>query len=312
MIFKDYYKILEISNYKASVDEIKQAYREQAKKYHPDINSSNASAEERFKDINEAYKVLSDPHSRRKYDRMWYTHVGKKQKTSYEESKREKNSVFSDFFQMFFGEKTSESKNTTVEPHKNKKVAIKGENIDTEINVSISEAFYGQEKKISLRTLNGKMKTFTIKIPAGIRNHEKIRLMGQGKPGENGGRAGDLLIKIQIENDEKYQLEGIDLYTNLYLSPWEAALGTKTKLNSIDEEVSLHVPQGIQSGEIVRLAGKGYLDGKGGRGDLIARVCIMVPKDMTEQEKKLFQELQKISKYDPRKTYNKNKMNSKS
>ena len=182
---------------------------------------------------------------------------------------------------------------------------IKGENIDTEINVSILEAFYGQEKKISLRALNGKMKTFTIKIPAGIRNHEKIRLMGQGKPGENGGRPGDLLIKIQIENDAKYALEGIDLYTNLYLTPWEAALGTKVELASIDEEISLHVPQGIESGEIIKIENKGYLDGKGGRGDLIAKVCIMVPKDMTDQEKKLFQELKKISNYNPRKIYNK-------
>ena len=303
MIFKDYYKILQIKNYKASEEEIKQAYREQAKKYHPDINTNSRSAEERFKDINEAYKVLSNQSSRKKYDRMWYTHVGKKQKNNYEESKRSKDSIFSDFFNMFFGEKASGDTEEPQENRKNKKVPIKGENIDTEINVSILEAFYGQEKKISLRALNGKMKTFTIKIPAGIRNNEKIRLMGQGKPGQNGGRSGDLLIKIQIENDEKYALEGIDLYTNLYLTPWEAALGTKVELVSIDEEISLHVPQGIESGEIIKIGNKGYLDGKGGRGDLIAKVCIMVPKDMTEQEKKLFQELKKISKYNPRKIY---------
>ena len=303
MIFKDYYKILQIKNYKASEEEIKQAYREQAKKYHPDINTNSRSAEERFKDINEAYKVLSNQSSRKKYDRMWYTHVGKKQKNNYEESKRGKDSIFSDFFNMFFGEKPASDTEKPQENRKNKKVPIKGENIDTEINVSILEAFYGQEKKISLRALNGKMKTFTIKIPAGIRNNEKIRLMGQGKPGENGGRPGDLLIKIQIENDEKYALEGIDLYTNLYLTPWEAALGTKVELASIDEEISLHVPQGIESGEIIKIENKGYLDGKGGRGDLIARVCIMVPKDMTEQEKKLFQEFKKISKYNPRKIY---------
>ncbi len=303
MIFKDYYKILEIKNYKASEEEIKQAYREQAKKYHPDINTNSRSAEERFKDINEAYKVLSNQSSRKKYDRMWYTHVGKKQKNNYEESKRSKDSIFSDFFNMFFGEKATSDTEEPQENRKNKKVPIKGENIDTEINVSILEAFYGQEKKISLRALSGKMKTFTIKIPAGIRNNEKIRLMGQGKPGQNGGRSGDLLIKIQIENDEKYALEGIDLYTNLYLTPWEAALGTKVELASIDEEISLHVPQGIESGEIIKIGNKGYLDGKGGRGDLIAKVCIMVPKDMTEQEKKLFQELKKISKYNPRKIY---------
>ena len=195
MIFKDYYKILGINNSKASAEEIKQAYREQAKKYHPDINTTSTSAEERFKDINEAYKVLSNYTSRKKYDRMWNTHIGKKQKTTYEESKRNSGSIFSDFFNMFFGEKIENEPEQEKDSKKNKKVAIKGENIETEINVSILEAFYGQEKKISLRTLNGKMKTFTIKIPAGIRNYEKIRLMGQGKPGENGGRAGDLKKK---------------------------------------------------------------------------------------------------------------------
>lgn len=305
MIFKDYYKILEISNYKASTEEIKQAYREQAKKYHPDINNTSSSSEERFKDINEAYKVLSNSSSRRKYDRMWYTHVGKKQKNNFEESTRSKGSIFSDFFNMFFGEKVQDKPTQSQEAKKNKKVAIKGENIDTEVNVSILEAFYGQEKKISLRTLNGKMKTFTIKIPAGIRNHEKIRLIGQGKPGENGGRPGDLLIKIQIKNDERYQLNGVDLYTNLYLTPWEAALGTKVTLQSIDEEVSLYVPKGIQSGELIRIKEKGYLNGKGGRGDLIAKVCIMVPKNMTEQEKNLFEELKEVSKYNPREMCNK-------
>ena len=305
MIFKDYYKILEISNYKASQEEIKQAYREQAKKYHPDINTTNSMAEERFKDINEAYKVLSETASRRKYDRMWYNHIGKKQKVKYEESARDKGAVFSDFFRMFFGENIQSNEDKPQEKKNTKKASVKGENIETEINISIIEAFYGSEKKISLRTLNGRMKTFTIKIPAGIRNHEKIRLMGQGKPGENGGRPGDLLIKVQIEDDEKYKLNGIDLYTNLYLTPWEAALGTKVTLNSINEEISLHVPQGIQSGETIHLKEKGYLDGKGGRGELITNICIMVPKVMTDQEKALFQELKEVSTYDPRNTYNK-------
>ena len=299
MIFKDYYKILDLNGSGATPEEIKQAYREQAKKYHPDINTTNELAEERFKDISEAYKVLSAPASKRKYDRMWNTHVGKKRK-NYEESKREKDSIFSDFFQMFFGDMiTTEKQNMKKE--KNKKVPIKGENIETGINVSIQEAFYGAEKKITLRTLNGKMKTFTIKIPTGIRNAEKIRLMGQGKPGENGGKPGDLLIKINIQNDKNYKLEGIELYTNLYLTPWEAALGTKIDLNAIDDTVSLYIPQGVQSGEKIRICGKGYHDGQTRRGDLVAEVQIMVPKEMEQKEKQLFEELQKISKYNPRK-----------
>lgn len=300
MIFKDYYKILELSQTNVTTDQIKQAYREQAKKYHPDINTANQFAEERFKDVNEAYKVLSNPASKKKYDRMWNTHVGRKRSKAYEESTRRKGSIFSEFFQMFFGELNQKE---DMQKQTNKKVPIKGENIETEIDVSIADAFYGVEKKIALRTLNGKMKNFTVKIPTGIRNGERIRLMGQGKPGQNGGKSGDLLIKINIQNDEKYKLQGYDLYTNLYLTPWEAALGTKVDINTIDEQVSLYVPQGVQSGETIRLPSKGYHDGKAGRGDYVVQIQIMVPKNITTEEKNLFKQLQEVSKYHPREIY---------
>ena len=144
------------------------------------------------------------------------------------------------------------------------------------------------------------MREFNIKIPAGIRNEEKIRLMGQGKPGENGGKAGDLLVRIHIENDKKFTLDGVDLVTNLYVAPWEAALGTKLNISSIDEEMLLYIPKGTQCGESLKLKGKGYLDGKGGRGDLIINIQIMNPTDITEEEEKLFEQLKKISKYNPR------------
>lgn len=294
MVFKDYYKILGLDNNKVTQNEIKSAYREQAKKYHPDINSENDFYEERFKDINEAYKVLSTPTSKRKYDRMWNSNVGRKQK--FEESKREEGSVFSNFFNMFFGEKIEEK----VEDKKNKKIAIKGENIDTEIDVSIDEAFYGQDKKISLRTQNGKLKTFTVKIPSGIRNGEKIRLIGQGKSGVNGGKNGDLLIKINIKDDKKFTLRGTDIYTNLYVTPWEAMLGSKVSIDTIGETIYLHIPQGIESGETIKIPGKGYRDGKGGRGELVADIKIMIPKTPTKEEMKYFSKLNEISKFNPR------------
>ena len=296
MIFKDYYKILGLDNNKVSIDEIKIAYREQAKKYHPDVNIGNKNAEERFKDINEAYKVLSDFTSKKKYDRMWNTHIGRK-KVNYEESKREKGSIFSDFFNMFFGESQNQVEQKSI---KNNKVPIKGENIETEINVNIEEAFYGAEKKISLRTVEGKMKTFAVAIPAGIRNSEKVRLLGQGKEGSNGGKNGDLFIKINIQDGKKYKLKGLDIYTDLKITPWEAALGTRISVDSIDETLSLCIPQGTESGEKVRIPNKGYKDGKGGRGDLIAEVKIMIPKKMSEEEKQLFEQFNKISKYNPR------------
>ena len=147
------------------------------------------------------------------------------------------------------------------------------------------------------------MREFRIKIPAGIRNEEKIRIIGQGKPGENGGKAGDLLVKIHIEDDEKFRLNGVDLHTNLYITPWEAALGTKLNISSIDEEVLLYIPQGTQSGEQLKLKEKGYLDGKGGRGDLVINIQIMIPVNMTDEEKKLFEQLKEISNYNPRKIH---------
>lgn len=176
----------------------------------------------------------------------------------------------------------------------------KGDNVETEIEISIEEAFYGANKKISLRTLNGKMKTFTIKIPIGIRNGEKIRLFGQGKEGQNGGNNGDLFIRVNILDNKKFSLKGIELHTDLLLTPWEAALGTRATIETIGDTVSLYVPQGIQSGEKVRIPGKGYIDGKGGRGDLVVEVKIMVPKKLTNEEKELFEKFSEISKFNPR------------
>lgn len=295
MIFKDYYKILGLDNNKVTPEEIKIAFREQAKKYHPDLNGGDTRTEERFKDINEAYKTLSNSSTRRKYDRMWNSRIGKKQKNK-QQNKKEKKSIFAEMFQMFFGEIKQKEK----KKEEKQKSPKKGENIETEITVSIFEAFYGMEKKIALRTIDGRMREFNVKIPAGVRNEEKIRLMGQGKPGENGGKSGDLLIKIHIENDKKFKLNGIDIYTDLYITPWEAALGTKLNINSIDEEILLYIPQGTESGENICLKGKGYLNGRGGRGDLFVNVQIMIPKSITEKEKTIFEQLREISKYNPR------------
>ncbi|MCI8482324.1 MAG: DnaJ domain-containing protein [Clostridia bacterium] len=301
MIFKDYYKILGLENNKVTQEDIKQAYREQAKKYHPDVNIGDRISEERFKDINEAYRVLSNHVSKRRYDRMWVSRIGnKKKKQNYEESKRSKNDIFSEFFHMFFGSEINQEDNETSNKRNKKHAPIKGENIETAISISVEDAFYGLNKKISLRTVDGNMKTFDIKIPAGIRNNEKIRLIGQGKMGQFGGKNGDLFIKIQIEADTKFELAGYDIYTHLALTPWEAALGTRINLEGIDDTVSVYIPAGIESGEKLRIPAKGYKDGKGGRGDLIATVKIMVPKKLTKQEKEIFEKLKEISKFNPR------------
>lgn len=296
MIFKDYYKILGLQSNRVTMAEIKTAYREQAKKYHPDVNISNKRNEERFKDINEAYRVLSDSVSKRKYDRMWHRNIGRKN-SSYQESKREKGSITSDFFNMFFG--NIEEEKSAV---RTKKSACKGENVETEIDISIEDAFRGKEQTIGVRTVEGKLKKFKVQVPPGIQNNEKIRIVGQGKPGTGGGKNGDLFIRVKIKNNERFTLEGYDLRTNLYLTPWEAALSTKVTINGINEDVSVYVPAGIQSGEKIEIEDRGYKDGKGGRGKLILDTKIMIPKKPNEEELKLFQKFNELSKFNPRNT----------
>ena len=295
MIFKDYYKILGLETNKVNIDQIKVAFREQAKKYHPDVNNGTA-AEERFKDINEAYRVLSNNTSKRKYDRIWYSHVGKKIDKQKEKEQREARP---DLMTLLFG--TIRQKQKAM---KEKTEPIRGENIDTQINLKLEEAYYGINKKISLRAVDGKMKTFSVDVPSGIRSGEKIRLIGQGKQGKNGGKNGDLFIKVNIEDSQKYKLQGYDIYTDLFLTPWEAALGTRVTINSIDDSSNIYIPQGISSGERVRIPQKGYKDGKGGRGDLIAEVKIVVPKNLSETETELYQKLKDVSKFEPRNVQN--------
>lgn len=289
MVYKNYYKILDLETNHVSLDEIRQAYRQAAKKYHPDLNVGDSLAEEKIKDINEAYKVLSVPSSKRKYDRIWNSRFGKGPKAFSDKS--QKGAIFS----IFLGNIDNQVKEEKV-----KKNPVKGENVETEISVSIYDAFYGLDKQISLKTINGNAKTYTVKIPRGIQSGEKIRLIGQGKTGKNGGKNGDLLIKINIQDDKKFKLKGYDLYTDLLLTPWEAALGTRTVIKTINDETNIYIPEGIQSGEKIRIPNKGYYLDKETRGDLVAEVKVVVPKHLTEKEKSVYKELSKISKFNPR------------
>ena len=291
MRFKDYYKILELENSKVTADQIKNAYRKQAKKYHPDVNVGNKVAEEKIKDVNEAYRILSNPITKKKYDRTWNYNVGyrkKKTKTSGE--------IAGEFFGMFFG-----NSDIKEELAQSKIPAVKGENIETEINITIEDGFYGAEKTIGLKDLEGKIKNITIKVPEGIQDGEKIRLIGQGKDGKNGGKNGDLYIKINIEDGKKFKLNGKDLYTIVPISPWEAALGAKAKVNSIDDtKTQIYIPSGIQSGETIEIPEKGYKNSKGERGNLIAQIKIVVPDKLTKEETEIFKRLKQISKFNPR------------
>ena len=163
MVYKNYYKILDLETNHVSLDEIRQAYRQAAKKYHPDLNVGDSLAEEKIKDINEAYKVLSVPSSKRKYDRIWNSRFGKGPKAFSDKS--QKGAIFN----IFLGNIDNQVKEEKV-----KKNPVKGENVETEISVSIYDAFYGLDKQISLKTINGNAKTYTVKIPRGIQSGEKI------------------------------------------------------------------------------------------------------------------------------------------
>lgn len=293
MKFKDYYKILELENSKVTNEQIKNAYRKQAKKYHPDVNIGNKVAEERIKDINEAYRVLSDSTLKRKYDRTWNYNIGYKQKKLKQKTSGE---VAGEFFGMFFG--NNEIKEELAQ---SKIPAVKGENIETEINITIENGFYGVEKTIALKDIEGRIRTITVKVPEGIQNGEKIRLIGQGKEGKNGGKNGDLYIKINIQDGKKYKLNGTDLYTTIPITPWEAALGTKAKVNSIDDtKTQIYIPNGIQSGEVIEIPQKGYKSSNGDRGNLFAQIKIVVPDKLTKEEKEMFKRLKEISKFNPR------------
>ena len=288
MSFKDYYKLLGLKTNKVSIDEIKIAYREQAKKYHPDMNIGDSYSEEKFKEINEAYKVLSDSKARKKYDRSWYIYTERKKKIEDRESE-EKKTFKEKLLSILFGINPKKKKEEKV-----KKAPIKGENIETEVEVSIVEAFNGTKKKLKLLAVDGKTRTFSLDIPAGIQNNDKIRFVGQGKPGKNGGKNGDLLVKIFIKDTKEFKLNGADIYKELSITPWEAALGTKTTIQSIDGNISLIIPRGTQSGEKFVIKDKGYKLGRGMRGNFYVIIRIVVPKTLTKQEEELYIKLKNL------------------
>ncbi len=298
MKYKNYYKILELKSDRVSDEEIKNAYRKLAKKYHPDINPGNAIASEKFKDVNEAYQVLGNESSKKKYDRI---HGFYRVKDTIEDTKEKINSDgFSEMMGIMFGKK--EQNKTSA-----KNISIVGEDLESQIDISLKEAFFGTEKKLAFKTLEGKMKSITIKIPKGIRNGEKIRIPAQGKPGKNGGKNGDLYIKIHIMKDNIFELKGSDIVSDLKISPWEAVFGAEVTVQNIDSSILVQVPRGIQSGEKLRIINNGFWNKNGGRGDLLLNIQIMVPKFLNDDETNLFYELSKVSDFEPRKNITKEK-----
>lgn len=289
-------------NRKSSVQDIKLNFRRLAKEYHPDKNKS-AEAEDKFKDINEAYAVLMDPEKRRKYDRQVakYGYGFANLESGLQDVKYEFKSganVFNDLLNQILGlrKDSSAQNNNDIDSVERKQKPIKGTDIVTHLDVTLEEGFFGAEKKIAIKAYRTGMKTFSVKVPIGIKSGDKIRLAALGNPGKNGGKNGDLIIHVNLLENDEFKLAGSDLIKEIDITPAVAALGGKYKLQVMDEKLFVSLPKHLRDGEIVTVPNKGYIKEDGQRGDLNLKVHIDLPDDISEREEKLYEQLLKIER----------------
>ena len=290
MVFKDYYKVLGLNSNKVSEEDIKLAYRDKAKQFHPDINVGNNAAEEIFKEINEAYRILSNEKTRRRYDFSWIRYARHQRN---KEATSQSRTIKDMALDILFGSNDEDDGEVKMvnssKPHN-------GEDVHTSINISLKEGFFGVKKEIVLKNIEGEDSKVSVKIPAGIQNGDKIRVVGGGKKGSGGGKDGNLYIVINIENDINYELRGIDLYIKIKLKPYEAVLGTKKNINVFDEDINLVIPETTKCGSEFILEGKGYKAERNNRGNLHLIVDIDLPDKLDPKTKKLYEELKKLDK----------------
>jgi curved DNA-binding protein len=298
MHFVDYYQILGVPNTAADAD-IKNAYRKLARKYHPDLNPNNKEAEKKFKEINEANEVLSNPDHRKKYDAY-----GKDWKHADEldrqQSRRRRGSSpfghhddddddlhgtnYSDFFESLFGRRAGGGGGRS-------RAAFKGQDAHADMRLHLREVYTTQQQ---ILTVNGKKIRLT--FPAGIENGQVLKIAGQGSPGINGGPAGDLYITFAIENDTPFRRDGANLYADVVIDLYTALLGGEVLADTFGGKVKLKVPPETQAGTKVKLKGKGFPMYKKENvfGDLYLTYQISLPTNLSEKEKELFAQLQKI------------------
>ena len=302
MKYKNYYAILEV-NRKSSDQDIKLNFRRLAKEYHPDKNKE-PGAEDKFKDINEAYAVLMDAEKRRKYDRQVakYGYGIVDTDSSLSNVKYEFKSganVFNDILNQILGfrkDSSSQDSDNDIDSVDKKQKPIKGTDIVTHLDVTLEEGFFGAEKKIAIKAYKTGMKTFSVKVPVGIKNGDKIRLAALGNPGKNGGKNGDLIIHVKLLEDNDLKLSGKDFIKEINITPAVAALGGKYKLQVMDEKLFVSLPKRLKDGEIVTVPNKGYTSEDGTRGDLNLKIHIDLPEDISEREEKLYEQLLKIER----------------
>lgn len=314
MEYKDYYKILGVSK-TASQDEIKKAYRKLAVKYHPDKNAGNKEAEERFKEIAEAYEVLKDPEKRKKYDQLganWkqfenagpgaygYSNFGGQGgSTFYYEGDLgdifgSGGEDFSDFFKSFFGGGFSSRGFDGGRTRYSSARPRDGHDLRAEMEITLEEAFHGTS-----RILNVNGEKLRVKTKPGAYDGQELRIRGKGGHGVNGGNRGDIYVTIRVLPDPRYTVQGNDLILKADVDLYTAVLGGKIEIDTLSGKVSVPVPAGSQSGSKLRLRGKGMpVYGKPGQaGDLYVQLNVLIPKHLTEKETELFKQLRDLRKY---------------
>ncbi|MEW8974492.1 MAG: DnaJ C-terminal domain-containing protein [Tissierellaceae bacterium] len=313
MEYKDYYKILEVDK-NASQEEIKKAFRRLAKKYHPDLHPDDESAQEKFKEVNEAYEVLGNEDKKKKYDMFGsnYNFTGGQNfdpsqygfgdGRTYTYTTSGDGSGFSDFFNMFFeGGSTGFNIDDLFGANAgSRRSGRRGYNpsrrsYESELSLSLEEGYSGTTRDVSLN-FGGQTKNMTIKVPKGILPGKKLKVKG-----EKWGIDGDVLFKIDFVLDERKRLEGLDIVSKLDVLPWEAALGTKLIVETMEGKIKVTIPKGIDGGKKIRIPRKGYRDMKGNRGDFYIEINIVNPPILSEEEEKLYKRLSEISRYNPRK-----------
>jgi curved DNA-binding protein len=323
---RDFYEVLGVSR-SATADEIQRAYRKLARTYHPDVNK-DPGAEERFKEVSEAYDVLSDPDSRSRYDafgadfRQVPEGVDPAQWAAAQaaqragRSRRPRGGVDVDFGGGGFGGGFSGG-GIDIEDligdlfgggfsggfggRARGRAPMRGADQEVEIELSVEDAYRGGRHHLSLPGMDGP-RSFDVTVPAGVTEGQRIRLAGQGAPGVGGGAPGDLYLIVRLRPDSRYRVEGRDIYVDLRVAPWEAVLGAKVPVRVPDgTEPTVTVPAGSSSGRKLRLKGRG-LGRSGKKGDFLAVVKIVVPRHASDKERELFEELARISEFHPRRS----------
>lgn len=325
--FKDYYSTLGVSR-EATPEEIKKAFRKLARQYHPDTAKDKAKAEEKFKEINEAHEVLSDPEKRKKYDRLgarwqesgdagmpqgWAGHGGGPQEGWGEAQEFHFGGTgFSDFFEQYFsggsryGFPQGWEEVERPAGAKGGGRARRGHDIEGDILVTLQEAMHGTQRSISLQTQNrqtGSVETqeIQVRIPPGATDGRRIRVPGHGEPGRNGGPAGDLFLRVRHAAHPDFATRDADLLHDLDLAPWEAVLGAEVIVPTLDSSIKLRIPAGSEDGQTLRVRGKGLPKGKTGeRGDFLVTLNIVLPKQVSDEERRLWEQLRQTSTFHPR------------